>query len=85
MKILKNKERNVCGIEYDLFSIIAFTEKGVKKYYYYLNLLLSNNVGDLMIYKSKTKPIVFNKYILSTLSIIYNILFFNFKKIRTKL
>ena len=72
MKRLKNYEKTICGIEYLLFAIIK--NQKTSKYCYYISAPWSTNVCDRMIYKSKSKSIVLNKYTLSFLGSLYTLL-----------
>jgi hypothetical protein len=71
MKILKNYQRSIYGVKYNLFTVI-FNGK-TKQYCYYANALCTKNVGDTMIYKSKSKSILLNKYTMPVIGILYTI------------
>jgi hypothetical protein len=72
MKTLRNYEKTICGVEYPLFAIIKSQKD--RKYYYYISMPWSSNIGDRMIYKSKTKSTLLNKYSLSMLGVLYTAL-----------
>lgn len=72
MKTLKNYEKTICGIESPLFAIIK--NQKTSKYYYYISAPWSSNIGDRMIYKSKSKTVLLNKYTLSALGVLYTLL-----------
>jgi hypothetical protein len=69
MKILKNHEKTKCGIKYPLFTIIR-NQKSLN-YCYYINIPWSSNAGDSLIFKSKTRLKLLNKYVLSFIGILY--------------
>ena len=71
MKKLKNDCKTICGVKHTFFTIIKDKNS---KYYYYLNSPCSSNIGDRLIYNSKSKSTIFNKYTLTLLGIIFTIL-----------
>lgn len=71
MEIIKKAGCHFYGIKTILFTVVFMTN--VKEYYYYVNVPFSNNLGDHLIYKSKTKSKLMNKYTLSVLGIITSI------------
>ena len=74
MKRLKNAEKTICGIKYPLFTIISNEKTGM--YCYYVNCLFSKNVGDRIIYRNKLRVKILNKYTLSLLGGLFNVLYF---------
>jgi len=73
MKRLCNNERTIYGLKRRFFTIIKSNESD--KLYYYINLIWSKNDGDFLIYKSKKKSKIFNKYIMSFLGILSSFFF----------
>lgn len=69
MKILKNYQNSIYGVKYKLFTVI-FNIK-TKHYYYYVNALWTENIGDTMIHKSKSKSKFLNKHTLPIIGILY--------------
>ncbi len=69
MKILKNYQMSIYGVRYNLFTVI-FNRK-TNQYCYYTNALWTKNIGDRMIYKSKNKSKLLNKYTLPIIGITY--------------
>jgi len=71
MKTLKNSQKTICGVESTLFAIVK--NQKTNKYCYYISAPWSTNIGDRMIYKSKSKSKILNKYSLSFIGIIYTL------------
>jgi hypothetical protein len=77
MKILKNYQKTIFGVKYKLFTVIFNNKK--KQYCYYINALGTSNVGDCMIYKSKEKSKLLNKYTMRFIGIFYTIYTYTLK------
>ena len=71
MKILKNYTKSIFGMKYRFFTVI-YNGK-TSQYCYYLNAIWTKNVGDILIFKSKTKSHILNKYTLTLLGGIYTL------------
>jgi hypothetical protein len=69
MKILKNHSKIIFGVKHKLFTLIFNTK--TKKYYYYVNALGTKKIGDCLIYKSKEKSKLFNKYTMRLIGLFY--------------
>lgn len=77
MKILRNKNPYIFGVKYSLFTVI-FDDKS-KQYCYYTNALGTNNLGDCLIYKGKTKSKSLNKYTMFIVGLFYTIYVYTLK------
>lgn len=77
MKILKNYKKTIFGVKYKFFTVI-FNDK-TKQYCYYTNAIGTSNVGDCMIYKSRDKSVVFNKYTMLIIGVFYTIYTYTLK------
>lgn len=71
MKILKNEYKTVFGVKKPFFSVVYDAQ--AKLFYYYINAILTQNDGDLFIYKGSEKSKIFNKYTMTFLGVIYSI------------
>lgn len=77
MKILKAYKQSIFGVKYKLFTVI-FNNK-TKAYCYYTNALGTSNVGDLCIYKNKSKSKIFNKFTLTIIGLFYTVYVYTLK------
>jgi len=76
MKVLKNYQKTVCGIRYNLFTIIFSKKAG---YSYYLNKPWSEKAGDCLILKTKIKSKTLNRYTLSLMGIMYTLFIYTLR------
>lgn len=77
MKRLHNFEMSIYGFKRRLYTVIKNTK--TNNYYYYLNAFITDNEGDVMIWKSPKKSVLLNRFSLPVLGFIYSLYTFSFK------
>lgn len=71
MELLRKYKRGICGVKYRMFAIM-FDDKS-SKYHYYVRGAWTDNIGDVLIYKSEKRSRFLNKFTLSIIGVFYSI------------
>jgi len=77
MKRLQNYQKSICGFKRRLYTVIK--NQKTNNYCYYLNAFITDNEGDVMIWKSSEKSLLLNKYTLPAFGFIYSLYTFTIK------
>jgi len=77
MKKLQNYQKSICGFKRKFYTVIR--NQKTNNYCYYLNAYITDNEGDVMIYKSLKKSVLLNKFTLPVLGFIYSLYTFILK------
>lgn len=71
MKIIKNYRRSIYGVKYTFFTVVFNGE--TKHYHYYINTLWTKNIGDILVFRNKSKSKYLNKYTLQVIGVVFTI------------
>jgi len=77
MKRLHNFEMSIYGFKRRLYTVIKNTK--TNNYCYYLNAFITDNEGDVMIWKSPKKSVLLNRFSLPVFGFIYSLYTFILK------